>query len=104
MIIGKGGLREKTATACKEFGCLYCVIPAGNAVLAAICVERIEQVEWRDLGMPEVLWNCTVKEFGPLIVSIDAYGSNLFEENLKVYECRKEEQIKRISNQVRFIK
>ena len=47
------------------------------AGLAATEVEEIVRAEWRDLGMPETLWNCRVKEFGPLIVSIDANGDNL---------------------------
>ena len=40
--------------------------------------------------MPETLWNCRVKEFGPLIVSIDTEGRNLFEENKVVFNERKE--------------
>jgi L(+)-tartrate dehydratase beta subunit len=31
-----------------------------------------------------------VREFGPLIVSIDTYGNNLFEENKAKYAARKE--------------
>ena len=46
-------------------------ISAGNAVVAATEVEEIVDAQWRDLGMPETLWHCRVKEFGPLIVSID---------------------------------
>ena len=80
VIVGKGGMKEKTAAACREFGCIHCVIPAGNAVVAAVCVEEILRAEWRDLGMPETLWNCRVREFGPLIVSIDTEGRNFFEE------------------------
>ena len=68
------------------------------------CVEEIERAEWRDLGMPETLWNCRVKEFGPLIVSIDAEGRNYFEEKKIEYNERKEEQIAKISAQVGFIK
>nr|WP_252899079.1 hypothetical protein [Secundilactobacillus odoratitofui] len=30
--------------------------------------------------MPETLWSCEVKDFGPLIVSIDTNGDNLFEK------------------------
>ena len=41
-------------------------------------VEEIVDAQWRDLGMPETLWHCRVKEFGPLIVSIDTEGRNLF--------------------------
>ena len=80
VIIGKGGLKENTERACKEFGAIHCVFPAGNAVVAATEVEEIVAAEWRDLGMPETLWNCRVKEFGPLIVSIDSKGNNLFEK------------------------
>lgn len=56
VIVGKGGMRENTQRACKEFGAIHCVFPAGNAVVAAVEVEEIVQAEWRDLGMPETLW------------------------------------------------
>ena len=104
VIVGKGGMKENTANACKDFGAIHCVIPAGNAVVAAVCVEEIVRAEWRDLGMPETLWNCRVKEFGPLIVSIDSEGRNYFEEKKIEYNKRKDEQIEIISKQVGFIK
>ena len=104
VIVGKGGMKENTANACKDFGCIHCVIPAGNAVVAAVCVEEIVRAEWRDLGMPETLWNCRVREFGPLIVSIDSYGKNYFEEMKVEYNKRKDEQIEKISKEVGFIK
>ena len=75
-----------------------------NAVVAATEVEEIVRAEWRDLGMPETLWNCRVKEFGPLIVSIDTEGNNLFEERKVIYNKRKDEQYEIISKQVGFIK
>ena len=104
VIVGKGGMKENTARVCKDFGAIHCVIPAGNAVVAACCVEEIVRAEWRDLGMPETLWNCRVKEFGPLIVSIDAEGRNYFEEKKIEYNQRKDEQVAKISAQVGFIK
>lgn len=104
VIVGKGGMKENTANACRDFGAIHCVIPAGNAVVAAVCVEEIERAEWRDLGMPETLWNCRVKEFGPLIVSIDSEGRNYFEEKKVEYNKRKDEQVAAISAQVGFIK
>ena len=104
VIVGKGGMKEQTAAACRDFGCIHVVIPAGNAVVAAVAVEEIERAEWRDLGMPETLWNCRVKEFGPLIVSIDATGRNYFEEKKVEYNARKDEQIEKICAQVGFIK
>ena len=41
IIIGKGGMKENTERACKEFGAIHCVFPAGNAVVAATEVEEI---------------------------------------------------------------
>lgn len=104
VIVGKGGMKENTARACKEFGAIHCVFPAGNAVVAAVEVKKIMRAEWRDLGMPETLWNCDVEEFGPLIVSIDAEGRNYFEEKKVEYNKKKDEQIEIISKQVGFIK
>lgn len=104
VIVGKGGMRENTERACREFGAIHCVFPAGNAVIAAVEVEEIMRAEWRDLGMPETLWNCRVKEFGPLIVSIDAEGRNYFEEKKVEYNKKKDEQLKSICEQVKFIK
>ena len=104
VIIGKGGMKENTERACKEFGAIHCVFPAGCAVVAATEVERIAEHHWDELGMPETLWCNKVKEFGPLIVSIDAEGRNLFEENKVVFNERKEAAKQAIYPEVKFIK
>mgnify|MGYP002682884541 CR=1 FL=1 len=104
IIIGKGGMGDRTAQACREQKALHCVFPAGCAVLAATQIEEIEGVEWIELGMPEALWICRVKEFGPLIVSIDTKGENLFENKKAIYNKRKDGIVERISQKVRFIK
>ncbi len=104
VILGKGGMMENTERACREFGAIHCVFPAGNAVVAATEVEEIVRAEWKELGMPETLWNCRVKEFGPLIVSIDSEGRNYFEEKKIEYNKRKDEQIAKICREVGFIK
>lgn len=103
LIIGKGGMGGRTAEACREFGAVHCVLPAGNAVVTALCVEEIRGVEWLDLGMPEALWNMRVKALGPLIVSIDSSGRNLFAEKKKKIAELKEEQIKEISKRLETI-
>ena len=54
--------------------------------------------------MPETLWCNKVKEFGPLIVSIDAKGNNLFEEQKVIYNERKEKAKQAIYPEVKFIK
>lgn len=104
LVVGKGGMGEGTQKGCKEFKALHCVFPAGCAVLAATEVEEIEDAQWRDLGMPETLWVCRVKEFGPLIVSIDTDGRNMFEERKVEYNKRKEEAYEEICKHVKFIK
>lgn len=103
VIVGKGGMGEGTVEACREYGAIHCVFPAGCAVVAATQVEEIERAEWMDLGMPETLWLCRIREFGPLVVSIDAHGRNLFEENKVEFNRRKDGQYRRICEKVRFI-
>lgn len=94
LIIGKGGMMAKTAEACKKFGAIHCAFPGGCAVVAAQEVEELTDVEWMDFGMPEALWVMKVKEFGPLIVSIDTEGNNLFENNTKVFRERFDKLVK----------
>ena len=103
LIIGKGGMGERTAEACLEFGAVHCVLPAGNAVVGAECVEEMIGADWLELGMAEAFWSFRVKEFGPFIVSIDTTGRNYFEEKKLVYERVKEEQIRIISPQVKYL-
>ena len=104
LIVGKGGMGEGTMSGCREFGAIHCVFPAGCAVVAATQVEEIESADWTELGMPETLWKCRVKEFGPLIVSIDAHGNNLFEQNKVKFNEKKDEALTEILPQVGFIK
>ncbi|VBB08318.1 fumarase c-terminus [Lucifera butyrica] len=104
LIVGKGGMGEGTMKGCRDYKAIHAVFPAGCAVVAATCVEKIEDANWKDLGMPETLWTCKVKEFGPLIVSIDTHGRNLFEENKVKFNQIKEKVIAEICKHVSFIK
>jgi len=104
LIVGKGGMGEGTMSGCKQFGAIHCVFPAGCAVVAATQVEQIESADWTELGMPETLWKFRVKEFGPLIVSIDAHGNNLFEQNKVKFNEKKDAALAEILPQVGFIK
>jgi len=102
IMIGKGGMGAKTATACREHRAIHCVYPGGCAVLGAGQVEAVENVYWRELGMPESLWLIRVHELGPLIVSIDTHGNSLFAENAKNCASRRDEYIKAIQEFVDF--
>lgn len=104
VIIGKGGMGPNTEKGCKEHKAIHVVFPAGNAVWAATKVDRIVDAQWKDLGMPETLWVSEVTELGPLIVSVDTNGNNLFEQNKVVFNERKEKEYERISKEVGFIK
>lgn len=103
LLIGKGGMGKRTSEACMEFGAAHCVLPAGNAVVTALRVEKISGVDWADLGMAEAIWKCRVKEMGPLIVSIDTTGRNYFEEKKLDYERVKEDQIACISSRLHYL-
>ncbi len=104
LIVGKGGMGPKTVEGCQKHKAVHAVFPGGCAVLAATQVEEIEGAEWRDLGMPETLWINRVKEFGPLIISIDTKGNNLFEQNKVEFNKRKLPIIEAINKEIRFIK
>lgn len=104
LIIGKGGMGPETAAGCSENKAVHAVFPGGCAVVAATKVEAIEGAEWTDLGMPETLWITRVREFGPLIISIDTEGNNLFETNKVRFNERKGPILEKISSQLKFIK
>ena len=104
LIVGKGGMGPETQQGCLENKAVHAIFPGGCAVLSATQVEKIEAAEWTDLGMPETLWVNRVKEFGPLIISIDTKGKNLIEENKAVFNEKKKPILERINQQVRFIK
>ncbi len=82
MIIGKGGMGEKTTRACREYGAVYTIFTGGAGALAANAIKEVVGVEWLDLGIPEALWIFRVEEFGPLLVAIDSYGRNIISENM----------------------
>lgn len=104
LIVGKGGMGPETAKGCQEHKAIHTIFPGGCAVLAATLVEEIEGAEWQDLGMPETLWINRVREFGPLIVSIDTKGNNLIQQNKVEFNERKKPVLDKICEQLSFIK
>jgi tartrate/fumarate subfamily iron-sulfur-dependent hydro-lyase beta chain len=86
VVVGKGGMGKRTTEAMQKYGAVYGAFTGGAAVLAARAIKNIRAVEWFDLGVPEALWIFEVEEFGPLTVSIDCHGNNLFEDVKKQVE------------------
>ncbi len=81
IIVGKGGMGERTVRACSQHGCVYGAFTGGAALLAAKGIKGVREVHWlEELGMPECLWVFEVEGFGPLIVTIDTHGRNLTRE------------------------
>jgi L(+)-tartrate dehydratase beta subunit len=100
LVIGKGGMGPKTAEGCKESTAVHAVFPGGCGVIAAAQVEKIEDKEWPEFGMPEAFWIMKVKEFGPLIISIDTEGNNLFEANKVEFHQKKEIALKETAKEI----
>jgi fumarate hydratase subunit beta len=79
IIIGKGGMGEKTEEALKKYTGIYVAYTGGAGALAADKIEEVVDVYWlEELGMPEAAWIFKVKEFGPLVVAMDSYGGSIY--------------------------
>lgn len=83
LVVGKGGMGGETARAMRECGAAYLETVGGAASLYAKKIAEIVEVHWLDLGMPEAVWVFRVRDFGPLLVTIDSKGNNLHEELTK---------------------
>lgn len=79
-IIGKGGMRDKSRDAFQKYGQVYLQAAPGCAALLADGIEKIEEVHWFDLGMPEALWVLKAKKFGPLVVAMDSRGNSIYQD------------------------
>jgi L(+)-tartrate dehydratase beta subunit len=77
IIIGKGGMGEKTLQAFRDLGGAYLAVVGGAAALETTWIEAIEDVDMDDLH-PESLWRFRIKDFGPLMVAMDPHGGSLY--------------------------
>jgi len=85
IIIGKGGMGNKTKKALQKYISIYTSYTGGAGALAADKVEEVQDVYWLDtLGMPEAVWILKVNEFGPLVVAIDSNGNSIYDKLKKV--------------------
>ena len=95
LIIGKGGLRDASASAFKELGGAYLAIIGGTAALETTWIEAIEDVDLDDLN-PESLWKFRVNGFGPLLVAMDSHGASLYSKVRTAAQQRRAEALKRL--------
>ncbi len=79
IVIGKGGLREGSASAFADIGGAYLAITGGTAALETTWIEQIEDVDLDELN-PESLWKFRIRNFGPLLVGMDSHGGSLYDK------------------------
>ena len=77
IIIGKGGMGPDTSKAFRDIGGAYLAVVGGAAALQTTWITAVEDVDMDDLH-PESLWRFAIKNFGPLLVAMDAHGSSLY--------------------------
>lgn len=91
-IIGKGSMGPATIQAMQEVGCVHMTRTGDVSGAYATMVERVREGHWLHLGWPEALWVLEVKDFGPLVVEIDAHGHCLY-DSVREEARRRLEQI-----------
>ncbi len=77
IIIGKGGMGPDTSKAFRDIGGAYLAVVGGAAALQTTWITAVEDVDMDDLH-PESLWRFAIKNFGPLMVAMDAHGGSLY--------------------------
>lgn len=77
-IIGKGGMDDNTQKALVDNNAAFLTAVGGCAALYVSSINKIDSVNWLDLGMPEAIWELDVERFGPLIVTMDSKNNNLY--------------------------
>jgi L(+)-tartrate dehydratase beta subunit len=95
LVIGKGGMREGSAQAFREFGGAYLAIIGGTAALETTWVEAIEDVDMDDLN-PESLWKFRVRGFGPLVVAMDSHGESLYAKVNQSARARRDQALRKL--------
>lgn len=79
-VVGKGGMDDNTQKALEDNNAVFLTAVGGCAALYVNSINKVDNVNWLDLGIPEAIWELDVKRFGPLIVTMDAEGNNLYKK------------------------
>lgn len=82
LIIGKGDMGKDTQKALQKYICVYTSYTGGAGALAADKITEIKDVYYLDeIGMAEAIWIFEVKDFGPLVVSMDSDGNTIYKDS-----------------------
>ncbi|MFW5898433.1 MAG: fumarate hydratase C-terminal domain-containing protein, partial [Candidatus Saliniplasma sp.] len=81
IIIGKGGMAERTLKALEEHGGVYTQYTGGAGALMANAIKEVEDVYFlEELGIPEAFWMFRVEEAGPFLVTMDSAGNSIHKD------------------------
>ncbi len=83
VMIGKGLRNQEVIDAIVKHSGVYFAAIGGAAALMGKCVESAEVIAFDELGTEAV--RCLVVKDLPVIVAIDCYGNNMYEEGRKKY-------------------
>ena len=87
IIIGKGGMAERTLKALEENGAVYTQYTGGAGALMANAIKEVEDVHFlEELGIPEAFWMFKVEEAGPFLVTMDSAGNSIHADVAKEIE------------------
>jgi fumarate hydratase class I len=77
VMLGKGNRGREVTDACKRYGGFYLGSIGGPAArLGRDCITKVEQLEFKELGM-EAIWKIEVRNF-PAFVVVDNKGNDFF--------------------------
>ncbi len=77
LVIGKGGLGEIGKRGLANFGAVYSEFTGGASALAVSKIICVKKRLLEELGPTELVWIWEVKDFGPLLVTLDHEGNDL---------------------------
>ena len=81
VIIGKGGMGDRTLKALEKHGGVYCQYTGGAGALMANAIKEVEDVYFlEELGIPEAFWMFKVEEAGPFLVTMDSAGNSIHDD------------------------
>ena len=77
-IIGKGGFSKQATEILAKYNCIYLSYTGGTSALAKVCIKKVKNIYWPNLGMAEAVWEIELKDL-PCLVTI-AKNKNLYVE------------------------
>jgi len=79
-VIGKGGMDTETLKAMKELGACYFAVVGGCSAIYTEGVVNIVQEYWNQPSWADNVLELDIKNFGPLLVAMDAKGNSIYEK------------------------